>query len=54
MPHYVFCCEQCKKEFTKMLHIADMEKGHIKCPDCGSEKNHQQVATFSAVTSKKS
>ncbi|MFB3825843.1 MAG: FmdB family zinc ribbon protein [Bryobacteraceae bacterium] len=54
MPHYVFLCQSCNKEFTQVLHIAELEKGGIKCPHCGSEKVKQQIAAFSAVTSKKS
>jgi len=54
MPYYVFHCDQCQKGFTLLLRMADLEKGGIKCPDCGSEKVHQEVAAFSAVTSKKS
>jgi putative FmdB family regulatory protein len=54
MPHYEFSCETCKKPFTVVLHIAELEKGQVKCPECGSEKVHQEVAAFSAVTSKKS
>ncbi|MCC6859439.1 MAG: hypothetical protein IT158_12800 [Bryobacterales bacterium] len=54
MPYYVFFCEQCRKNFTLVLHMADLDKGGIKCPDCGSEKVHQEVAAFSAVTSRKS
>jgi len=54
MPHYVFLCKDCKKEFTLVLHIADLEKGGIKCPHCGGEKVEQQMSSFSAVTSKKS
>ena len=54
MPHYVFVCEACKKEFTVILHISEMENGGVKCPVCGSEKVVQETAAFSAVTSKKS
>ena len=54
MPQYVYFCETCQKEFTKSQHISEMEKGGVKCPTCGSEKVHQMVAAFSAVTSKKS
>jgi putative FmdB family regulatory protein len=54
MPHFVFFCEECRKEFTVVLHISELEKGQVKCPDCGSERIHQAVAAFSAVTSKKS
>ena len=54
MPHYLFYCKACNKEFTQILHVSELEKGAIKCPQCGSEKVEQKVAAFSAVTSKKS
>ncbi len=54
MPHYVFLCQSCNKEFTQILHITDLDKGGVKCPHCGSENVQQQVAAFTAVTSKKS
>ena len=51
MPHYIFYCQSCQKEFTQVLHVSELEKGGIKCPHCEVE---QRVAAFSAVTSKKS
>ncbi len=54
MPHYVFLCQDCHKEFTEVLHIADLEKGAVVCPHCGSKQVTQEVAAFAAVTSKKS
>ena len=54
MPHYVFLCQDCKAEFTRILHIVELEKGGIVCPHCGSNGVAQKVAAFSAVTSKKS
>ncbi|HUJ20088.1 MAG TPA: FmdB family zinc ribbon protein [Bryobacteraceae bacterium] len=54
MPHYIFLCEACKKEFTIIIHISELDKGGLKCPECGSDKVRQKVAAFSAVTSKKS
>lgn len=54
MPQYVFLCQDCNKEFTRIFHIADLEKGGFVCPFCGSSRVIQQVAEFSAVTSKKS
>jgi len=54
MPRYVFLCKSCKQEFTLVMHMEDLDKGGFKCPHCGSENVEQQVATFSAVTSKKS
>jgi putative FmdB family regulatory protein len=54
MSQYVFHCEDCNKEFTQALHMSDVEKSNVKCPHCGSEKVHQLVSAFSAVTARKS
>lgn len=54
MPQYVFLCQACKEQFTEFLHMSDLDTSEIKCPKCGSPKVEQQVATFSAATSKKS
>jgi putative FmdB family regulatory protein len=54
MPYYVYVCLDCHKEFTKVLHIADLTTVRLQCPLCGSDKVEQQVAAFAAVTSKKS
>ena len=53
MSQYVFFCEDCKKEFTQHLHIADRDKSDVACPNCGSKHVNQLVSAFSAVTSKK-
>jgi putative FmdB family regulatory protein len=54
MPHYVFICQECKKEFEKVMHIDELDKEKPLCPHCGSAKVEQAVAAFSAVTSRKS
>jgi len=54
MSQYVFLCTDCNKEFTQTLHISDVEKAEVMCPHCGSKRVTQEVAAFSAVTSKKS
>lgn len=54
MSEYVFHCEDCGKDFTRSLHMAEHEKGGITCPHCGSLRVNQVVTAFSAVTSKKS
>jgi len=54
MCQYVFLCLDCDKEFTKDLHMAELEKGGIVCPHCGSKKVKQKVTEFTALTSKKS
>ncbi len=54
MPHYVFLCQDCSKEFTRILHIEELEKGEVVCPHCGGKNVTQRVVAFAAVTSKKS
>jgi len=54
MSQYVFQCRDCKKEFTKVLHISDRDRSKIKCPKCGGKRVEQLLTAFSAVTSKKS
>lgn len=54
MSTYVFQCQDCNKEFTQTLHMADVEKGGVQCPHCGSARVHQMVSAFSAVTERKS
>jgi putative FmdB family regulatory protein len=54
MRKYVFLCQDCNKEFTQTLHIADLEKGGVACAHCGGKRVTQVVTAFAAVTSKKS
>lgn len=54
MSHYVFLCQDCHKEFTLSLHMAEVEKHAAVCPHCGSKRVAQAVAAFSAVTTRKS
>ncbi len=54
MSQCVFLCQDCKKEFTQTLHIAEIEKGNVVCPHCGGNRVTQMIAAFSAVTSRKS
>jgi putative FmdB family regulatory protein len=54
MPQYEFYCKDCKKTFSKILTLSEYEKGDFKCPVCKSKKVEQRLASFYAVTSKKS
>lgn len=54
MPRYEYLCLACHKEFEKVLTLKEYESEKIVCPKCGSDKVEQEVATFFAVTSKKS
>jgi putative FmdB family regulatory protein len=54
MPHYEFSCHNCKKNFSKVLTLAQYEKDRIICPHCGSKRVEQCWSAFNAITSKKS
>jgi putative FmdB family regulatory protein len=54
VPHYEYLCHSCKNAFSKVLTLAEYEKGKVACPKCGSEEVEQTAASFFAVTSKKS
>jgi putative FmdB family regulatory protein len=54
MPHYEFSCHNCKKNFSKVLTLAQYEKDKIICPHCGSKRVEQCWSAFNAITSKKS
>jgi putative FmdB family regulatory protein len=54
MPQYEYACKGCKKTFSLVMTLAEYDKGKVACPICKSKKVEQKVATFFAVTSKKS
>ena len=54
MPLYEYICQDCKKEFSRVLTLAEYERGEVECPHCKSKKVEQKPVTFYAVTSKKS
>ena len=54
MPQYEYVCKDCKKPFSLIMTLAEYDKGNVACPKCKSKKVVQKMATFFAVTSKKS
>lgn len=54
MPSYDFVCKGCKKSFSRVMTLAEYEKGGIACPHCKSKKVEQKPAAFFAMTAKKS
>ncbi len=54
MPTYDFVCTECKKTFTRVMSLAEEEKGNVICPHCKSKKTEQKPSAFFAVTAKKS
>ena len=53
MPVYDYLCNDCHKEFEKVLTLNEHEK-QITCPHCGSKNVEQEAKAFFAVTSRKS
>jgi putative FmdB family regulatory protein len=57
MPIYEFLCQQCGKDFTMALSIAEAErkrKEGLQCSACGSSDVVQQISRVQVKTSKKS
>lgn len=54
MPTYEYRCEKCRRVFSVRMTIGEHDKKKAKCPKCGGRKVRQQLASFFAVTSKKS
>ena len=51
---YEYFCEASLKGFEKILSFHEYEETKITSPNCGTDKVHQLMATFTAVTSNKS
>lgn len=54
MPSYDYRCTECNRKFSLTMTVTEYEKKKVKCPKCGSKKVEQRLASFYAVTSKKS
>jgi len=54
MPTYEFECENCQKNFTKIMKIAEYEKKKYTCPECDSHKVKKKLTAFQTITSRKS
>jgi len=54
VPTYEFRCEDCRREFTLVMSMAERDKGKISCPSCKKRNVKQQISTFQTKTSKKS
>ena len=37
MPLYEYICQDCKKEFSRVLTLAEYERGEVECPHCKSK-----------------
>jgi putative FmdB family regulatory protein len=55
MPLYEYDCRKCKKRFTVILRMAELNKAkHVRCPRCSSTDVQKIIEPFFAVTAKKS
>lgn len=55
MPLYEYDCRKCKKRFTMILRMAELDKTKsVRCPRCSSTDVQKVIEPFFAVTSKKS
>lgn len=54
MPTYVYLCDKCGEEFTRIMSIREYSEAKAACPKCKSKKVRQQLVEFIAKTSRKS
>lgn len=54
MPTYDYRCENCRKSFSVTMSISEHDRKRITCPKCKSRQVKQKIASFFAVTKKKS
>jgi putative FmdB family regulatory protein len=54
MPTYVYLCDKCGEEFTRIMSIREYSETKATCPKCNSPEVRQQLVEFIAKTSRKS
>ena len=54
MPTYEYRCENCNRNFTLKMSMAEHEDQQVSCPNCQQRKIVPQYATFFPKTTKKS
>lgn len=54
VPTYEFRCEDCRKNFSVVMSMAERDKGNVRCPVCRKKNVKQQLSTFLTKTSRKS
>lgn len=58
MPQYDYRCENCRKEFTVVLSLAEHDakdkKHRVRCPKCDSVKVRRVIQSVFVTTSRKS
>ena len=54
MPTYVFRCDQCGEEFSRIMSFKEYEEGKVACPKCKSTQVDRTFSPFYAKTGRKS
>ena len=54
MPIYEYHCDNCNRDFSVKMSMAEHERQGITCPGCNQSRVVPQYASFFAKTSKKS
>lgn len=54
MPTYVYSCEKCGEEFSRIMSFTEYREAKVTCPKCKSPEVKQQLTGFIARTSRKS
>jgi putative FmdB family regulatory protein len=54
MPTYVYLCNQCGEEFSRIMSLREFETAPVTCPKCSSGDVKQQITHFMTKTSRKS
>jgi putative FmdB family regulatory protein len=54
MPTYEYECLECRKKFSRIMSIAEHDKGKVACPKCKGQKVKQVLSPFITKTSRKS
>ena len=54
MPTYVYTCDKCGEEFSRIMSFKEYNEAKVACPKCSSAEVKQQMTEFIARTSRKS
>ncbi|MFW5713433.1 MAG: FmdB family zinc ribbon protein [Brevefilum sp.] len=50
MPIYEYHCNDCGKEFEKLMGFSDPRVNAPECPDCQSGNTHKRLSTVASFT----
>jgi len=50
MPLYEYQCDNCGKQFEKLVGFSDPNRHSPECPECASENTHKRLSTIAAFS----